>query len=39
MLQQLTKNTFTNHQALELEIETVKQQNYAFDDEEFLPGL
>lgn len=38
-LQQLTKNTLTDHQALELEIETVKQQGYAFNDEEFLPGL
>lgn len=38
-LQQFTKNTLTDHQALELEVETVKQQGCAFDDEEFLPGL
>ncbi|WP_150306038.1 IclR family transcriptional regulator [Pseudomonas saliphila] len=38
-LKQFTHNTLTDHQALEREIETVKQQGYAFDDEEFLPGL
>jgi len=38
-LKQFTRNTLTDHQTLEQEIETVKQQGYAFDDEEFLPGL
>ena len=38
-LKRFTHNTITDHQALEVEIETVKQQGYAFDDEEFLPGL
>ncbi|WP_417544379.1 IclR family transcriptional regulator [Marinobacter sp.] len=38
-LKQFTHNTLIDHQALEQEIETVKQQGYAFDDEEFLPGL
>ncbi|WP_074456468.1 IclR family transcriptional regulator domain-containing protein [Nitrosomonas eutropha] len=39
MLQQFIKHTLTDHQTLEPEIETVKQQSYTFDDEEFLPGL
>lgn len=38
-LKQFTRNTLVDHQALEQEIEIVKQQGYAFDDEEFLPGL
>lgn len=38
-LKKFTHNTLIDRQALKLEIETVKQQGYAFDDEEFLPGL
>lgn len=38
-LKKFTRNTLTDHEALEKEIELVKQQGYAFDDEEFLPGL
>jgi len=38
-LKNFTHNTLTDHQALEQEIQIVKQQGYAFDDEEFLPGL
>lgn len=38
-LKNFTHNTLTDHQALEQEIQTVKQQGYAFDDEEYLPGL
>ncbi|MBB3143100.1 IclR family transcriptional regulator [Halomonas organivorans] len=38
-LKSFTHNTLTDLAALEAEIETVKQQGYAFDDEEFLPGL
>lgn len=39
MLQQFIKNTLTDHQALELEIETVTQQGCAFGNEELLPGI
>lgn len=38
-LEAFTPNTLTSIDALEAEIETVKQQGYAFDNEEFLPGL
>lgn len=38
-LKQFTRNTLIDYQALEKEVETVKHQGYAFDDEEFLPGL
>lgn len=38
-LQGFTRNTLVDPAALEAEIETVRQQGYAFDDEEFLPGL
>lgn len=38
-LKKFTRNTITDYQALEDEIELVKEQGYAFDDEEFLPGL
>ncbi|MBB3189967.1 IclR family transcriptional regulator [Halomonas cerina] len=38
-LQGFTHNTLTDPEALEAEIETVRRQGYAFDDEEFLPGL
>lgn len=38
-LEPLTANTLTEPQALEREIEQVRQQGYAFDNEEFLPGL
>lgn len=34
-----TKNTIANLAQLEQELEKVKQQGYAFDNEEFLPGL
>lgn len=34
-----TKNTITSLEELEKEIELVKAQGYAFDNEEFLPGL
>ena len=38
-LKAFTKNTLTDVEALESEIEAVRQNGYAFDDEEFLPGL
>ena len=38
-LTSFTRNTITDIDALEAEIEQVRQQGYAFDDEEFLPGL
>lgn len=38
-LKPFTRNTLTDLDALEAEIETVRQNGYAFDDEEFLPGL
>ncbi|QEM81130.1 IclR family transcriptional regulator [Halomonas binhaiensis] len=38
-LSSFTRNTITDIKALEIEIEQVRQQGYAFDDEEFLPGL
>lgn len=34
-----TKNTIKSLEELELEIEKVREQGYAFDNEEFLPGL
>lgn len=38
-LERFTTNTHTNFDALEQEIEQVRSQGYAFDNEEFLPGL
>ena len=38
-LERFTQNTLTDPEALEREIEQVRQQGYAFDNEEFLPGL
>ncbi|MCE8023384.1 IclR family transcriptional regulator [Halomonas daqingensis] len=38
-LKAFTSNTLTDIDALETEIESVQQNGYAFDDEEFLPGL
>lgn len=38
-LERFTQNTLTDPDALEREIEQVRQQGYAFDNEEFLPGL
>ncbi|PAU70367.1 IclR family transcriptional regulator [Halomonas sp. XH26] len=38
-LKAFTRNTLTNLEALEAEIEGVHQSGYAFDDEEFLSGL
>lgn len=38
-LKPFTRNTLIDLAALETEIETVRQNGYAFDDEEFLPGL
>ncbi|ATJ83584.1 IclR family transcriptional regulator [Halomonas beimenensis] len=38
-LKAFTPNTLTDRAALEAEIETVRDNGYAFDDEEFLPGL
>lgn len=38
-LKAFTKRTLTDIDALEAEIETVRQNGFAFDDEEFLPGL
>jgi IclR family transcriptional regulator, acetate operon repressor len=38
-LKLFTQNTLTDLAAIEAEIETVRQNGYAFDDEEFLPGL
>lgn len=34
-----TNNTISSLENLELELEKVKEQGYAFDNEEFLPGL
>lgn len=34
-----TKNTIQSLEVLEAELEKVRQQGYAFDNEEFLPGL
>ncbi|GAA5088446.1 IclR family transcriptional regulator [Paenalcaligenes hermetiae] len=34
-----TKNTIRSLEELEVELEKVKEQGYAFDNEEFLPGL
>ena len=38
-LEKFTANTLTDTEAVEREIETVRTQGYAFDNEEFLPGL
>ncbi|MBF7052883.1 IclR family transcriptional regulator [Halomonas sp. KAO] len=38
-LKAFTKNTLTDMDQLEQEIDEVRQQGYAFDDEEFLSGL
>ena len=38
-LEKLTANTCTDFDTLEQELEQVRQQGYAFDNEEFLPGL
>lgn len=38
-LDRFTANTLTDIDALEQEIEQVRSQGYAFDNEEFLPGL
>ena len=38
-LERFTTNTITDFEALEREIETVKRNGYALDNEEFLPGL
>jgi len=38
-LEKLTANTFTDFETLEREIEQVRQQGFAVDNEEFLPGL
>ncbi len=38
-LEKFTSNTHTSFDALEQEIEQVRSQGYAFDNEEFLPGL
>ena len=38
-LEAFTPNTLTNLDALEEEIQQVKRQGFAFDNEEFLPGL
>lgn len=38
-LERFTANTITDQDALEREVTRVKQDGYAFDDEEFLPGL
>lgn len=38
-LEKFTSNTHTGFDALEQEIEQVRSQGYAFDNEEFLPGL
>lgn len=38
-LEQYTAHTITDFDALELEIETIKRDGYAIDNEEFLPGL
>lgn len=38
-LEKFTNNTHTTIEALEKELEEVRAQGYAFDNEEFLPGL
>lgn len=38
-LEQFTRDTITDYAKLEQEIEHVRKQGYAFDREEFLPGL
>jgi len=38
-LERFTANTITDFEALEREVETVKRNGYALDNEEFLPGL
>ncbi|PIG07858.1 IclR family transcriptional regulator [Comamonas sp. 26] len=38
-LEAFTGNTLTTFEALEQELEQVREQGYAFDNEEFLPGL
>src|SRR5690606_17052326 len=38
-LEQYTPNTLTRYDAIEQEIEQVRRQGYAMDNEEFLPGL
>jgi IclR family transcriptional regulator, acetate operon repressor len=38
-LQAFTPKTLTSFEALDLELENIKRQRYALDDEEFLPGL
>jgi IclR family transcriptional regulator, acetate operon repressor len=38
-LEKFTANTLTDIESLENEIEQVRAQGYAFDSEEFLPGL
>ena len=38
-LEKVTGNTLTSYDDLEQEIERVRSQGYAFDNEEFLPGL
>ncbi|WP_238322334.1 IclR family transcriptional regulator [Vibrio mexicanus] len=38
-LEQCTENTITDYDSLEAEIEKVKIQGYAIDNEEFIPGL
>lgn len=38
-LEQFTRGTITDYDLLETEIEQVRKQGYAFDREEFLPGL
>lgn len=38
-LERFTQNTHTSFESLEKEIEQVRAQGYAFDNEEFLPGL
>lgn len=38
-LEKFTGNTLTSYDDLEQEIERVRSQGYAFDNEEFLPGL
>src|SRR5699024_5199309 len=38
-LESFTANTLTDNDALEEEIRRVRHEGYAFDNEEFLPGL
>jgi len=38
-LKRFTKNTITDPEALELELARVREQGYAFDNEEFMEGL